>query len=122
MLFFVLMYVPCASCLMHSLKPQQRKDFLRRREGQTTHYGLRKVLRCAATKATLILSKSIFSIPSQKTTIGFLRIWLVLTAYEKKFSFFFAFVICRFCTSKQSFGYVFLDLARCVFVKVFVRD
>jgi hypothetical protein len=39
-----------------SLKPQQHKDFLLRREGQTTHYGLRKILHCAATKATLILA------------------------------------------------------------------
>jgi hypothetical protein len=30
-----------------SLKPQRHKDFLRRREGQTAHYGLRKILRCA---------------------------------------------------------------------------
>ncbi len=37
-----------------SLKPQRHKDFLRRREGRTTHYGLRKILRCTATKATLI--------------------------------------------------------------------
>jgi hypothetical protein len=29
--------------------------FLRRREGQTAHYGLRKVLRCAASKATLMI-------------------------------------------------------------------
>ncbi len=28
----------------------------------------------------------------------------------------------RFCTSKQSFGYLFLDLARWVFVEVFVCD
>ncbi len=47
---------------------------------------------------------------------------LVLTAYENFFLCFFVFVVCRFCTSKQSFGYVFLNLARCVFVKVFVRD
>jgi hypothetical protein len=46
----------------------------------------------------------------------------VLTAYENFFLCFFVFVVCRFCTSKQSFGYVFLDLARCVFVEVFVRD
>ena len=32
---------------------ERRKDFLRRREGQTAHYGLRKVLRCAARKTTL---------------------------------------------------------------------
>ncbi len=37
-------------------------------------------------------------------------------------SCFFMFVVCRFCTSKQSFGYLLLDLARCVFVEVFVRD
>ena len=30
------------------------KFFLRRREGQTAHYGRRKVLRCAAGKATLL--------------------------------------------------------------------
>ncbi len=47
---------------------------------------------------------------------------LVLTAYQNFFWCFFVFVVCRFCTSKGSFGYVFLDLARCVFVKVFVRD
>jgi hypothetical protein len=35
------------------LKPQRHNDFLRRREGQTTHYGLRKILRCAASKTTL---------------------------------------------------------------------
>ncbi len=38
------------------------------------------------------------------------------------FVFFLMFVVCRFWPSKQSFGYVFLDLARCVFVEVFVRD
>ena len=37
----------------HLVKPQRRKDFLRLREGQTAHYGRRKVLRCAAGKATL---------------------------------------------------------------------
>ncbi len=35
---------------------------------------------------------------------------------------FFMFVVCRFCTSKQSFGYVLLNLGMCVFVKVFVPD
>ncbi len=43
-----------------------------------------------------------------------------LTASENFFSCIFVFVLCRFCTSKQSFGYVLLDLARCVFVVVFV--
>ena len=33
--------------------PQWRKDFLREREGQTAHYGLRKVLRCTVGKALL---------------------------------------------------------------------
>jgi hypothetical protein len=47
---------------------------------------------------------------------------LVLTAYQNLFLCFFVFVVCRFCTSKRSFGYVFLDLARCVFVEVFVCD
>ncbi len=47
---------------------------------------------------------------------------LVLTAYPNFFLCFFVFVVCRFCTSKWSFGYVFLNLARCVFVNVFVRD
>jgi hypothetical protein len=50
--FFVL----CALWLLPlalSLKPQWHKDFLRWREGQTTHYGLRKNLRCAASKTTL---------------------------------------------------------------------
>ncbi len=53
----------CANvCPLHllplalSLKPQRHKVFLRRREGQTTHYGLRKILRCTATKATLLLA------------------------------------------------------------------
>ncbi len=41
---------------------------------------------------------------------------------QKLFLCFFMFVVCRFCTSKQSFGYVLLDLARCVFIEVFVRD
>jgi hypothetical protein len=53
----------CANvCALHflplrclSLKPQRHKDFLHRREGQTTHYGLRKILHCSATKATLML-------------------------------------------------------------------
>jgi hypothetical protein len=36
------------------LRPQWRFLNLRRREGQTVHYGLRKILRCAATKTTLI--------------------------------------------------------------------
>ncbi len=40
----------------------------------------------------------------------------------KTISCFFVFVVCRLCTSKQSFGYVLLDLATCVFVEVFVRD
>ncbi len=35
---------------------------------------------------------------------------------------FFVFTVCRFCTSKQSFGYFCLGLARWVFGKVFVRD
>ncbi len=39
-----------------------------------------------------------------------------ITAYKNFFLCFFVFVVCRFCTSKQSFGYVFLNLARCVFV------
>jgi hypothetical protein len=51
--FFVLTYVPALS-----LKPQRHKDFLRRREGQTTHYGLCKILRCAAPKATLLGCKT----------------------------------------------------------------
>jgi hypothetical protein len=33
--------------------PQWRKDFLRQREGQTAHYGLRKVLGCTVGKALL---------------------------------------------------------------------
>jgi hypothetical protein len=33
---------------------QLRKEFLRWRECQTAHYGLRKVLRCAVSKATLV--------------------------------------------------------------------
>ncbi len=37
-----------------SLKPQRHKDCLRQREGQTTHYGLRMILRCAAFKTTLV--------------------------------------------------------------------
>jgi hypothetical protein len=41
---------------------------------------------------------------------------------QKLFLCFFVFVVCRFCTSKRSFGYVFLDLARCVFIEVFVHD
>ncbi len=40
---------PLASCTV-SKKPQRHKDFLRRREGQTTHYGLHKILCCTATK------------------------------------------------------------------------
>ncbi len=53
----VCFFVLCALRLLPlalSLKPQPHKDFLRRREGQTTHYGLRKILHCAATKATLV--------------------------------------------------------------------
>jgi hypothetical protein len=51
--FFVLCALRLLSLVL-SLKPQWHKDFLRQREGQTTHYGLCKILRCAATKATLI--------------------------------------------------------------------
>ena len=36
------------------VRPQWCKDFLHRREGQTMHYGLRKVLRFAASKTALI--------------------------------------------------------------------
>jgi hypothetical protein len=53
----VCFFVLCALRLLPlalSLKPQRHKDFLRRREGQTTHYGLRKILPCAATQATLM--------------------------------------------------------------------
>jgi hypothetical protein len=35
-------------------KATMAQRFLRRREGQTVHYGLRKVLRCAAGKANLV--------------------------------------------------------------------
>ena len=38
------------------VKPQRRKDCLRRREDQTAHYGLRKVLHYTASKATLLAS------------------------------------------------------------------
>ncbi len=54
--FFVL----CALRLLPlalSLKPQRHKVFLRRREGQTMHYRLRKILHCTATKTTLISVK-----------------------------------------------------------------
>jgi hypothetical protein len=54
----VCFFVLCALHLLPlvlSLKPQRHKDFLRRREGQTTHYGLCKILRCAASKTTLIM-------------------------------------------------------------------
>ena len=43
---------PCAAGMV---KPQQRKDILRRSEGQTAIYGRRKVLRHATGKATLLL-------------------------------------------------------------------
>ncbi len=43
----------------------------------------------------------------------------VVKVLQKPFSCFFVFLVCRFCTSKQSFGYVLLNLARCVFVEVF---
>ena len=40
------------------VNPQRRIDFLRRLEGQTAHYRRCKVLRCAASKATLLLTKT----------------------------------------------------------------
>jgi hypothetical protein len=40
----------------------------------------------------------------------------------KHFFVFLAFVVSSFCTSKQSFGYLVINLARCVFVEVFVCD
>ncbi len=56
----------CAMCLALrllplalSLKPQWHKDYLRRREGQTMHYGLRKILCCAASKATLLILRDL---------------------------------------------------------------
>jgi hypothetical protein len=58
----VCFFVLCALHLLPlalSLKPQRHKDFLRRREGQTTHYGLHKILRCAASKTTLIVIISV---------------------------------------------------------------
>jgi hypothetical protein len=58
--------------------------------------------------------------PYLKNGASLLR--LVLIVNENFFSCFFVFVVCRFCTSKQSFGYLLIDLARWVFVKVFVRD
>ncbi len=63
-----------------------------------------------------------YYLPALVKKPGFKAVRLVLTAYKNLFSCFFVFVIRRFCTSKPSFGYVFLDLARCVFVGVFVRD
>ncbi len=57
--------------------------------------------------------------------LSFLSLRSILTAYQNFLSCFFVFVVCRICTSKRSFGYVLpvlLDLARCVFVEVFVCD
>ncbi len=45
----------------------------------------------------------------------------VLTAYRNIFSLFFS-VVCRFCTSKWSFGYFCLWWAMLVFVNVLVHD
>jgi hypothetical protein len=53
----VCFFVLCALRLLPlvlSLKPQRHKKNLRRRKGQTTHYGLRKILHCAASKTTLL--------------------------------------------------------------------
>ncbi len=56
----VCVFVLCALRLLPlalSLKPQRHKDFLRRREVQTMHYGLCKILRCTASKTTLMEPK-----------------------------------------------------------------
>ena len=46
---------------MLPVKPQQRTDFLRQREGQTVNYGLRKVLRCTARKTTRVILNYFFA-------------------------------------------------------------
>jgi hypothetical protein len=46
----------------------------------------------------------------------------MLAAYRNLFCFFLDFVVCRFCTSKQCFGYFCLGSAMRVLVEVLVCD
>jgi hypothetical protein len=64
----------------------------------------------------------IHAIDSENTILLIVPLGWSLQPTKTYFLCFFVFVVCRFCTSKRSFGYVFLNLVRCVFIKVFVRD
>ncbi len=59
---------------------------------------------------------------TDSTKSQFYNLRPILTSYKNCFLYFFVFVVCRLCTSKQSLGYLLLNLARWVLVEVFVRD